>query len=251
MRELSLVYHDCEEYSYLNTKELILRSFQKREKCIGGQKNIVKYCRNKPQIRTPALDPLPKYSSKCCMCVLTGANLNSRCEYCVSNINKDRKAICDISWKSAIESAWFPAQISTCSQSYQFYNVNEHRSLCCNQCHSGISENLFLETGKTRKRIDPYVVYAADKALQCQCNKLALQKNKHLLSVDNLDKRYSSENILHLGNFTGLQRKTNKTLRFYYLDSRYHSVFAERLGITTSLSEPKVIITDLKVMYLI
>ena len=194
------------------------------------------------------LDPLPIYSSKCCMCVLTGANLNSRCEYCVSNINKDRKAICDISWKSAVKAAWFPAQFSSCAESYQFYNVNEHRSLCCNQCHSGISQNLILETGKTRRRIDPYVLYGQDRALKCQCNKLALQKSKRLLTADSLEKRYSSESMVNIGNFTGLHKRTNRTLNFYYIDSRYQSVFAEKIGITTSSIEPKVLITDLKVM---
>ena len=184
------------------------------------------------------------------MCVLTGANSNSMCEYCVSNILKERKAICDISWKSAVESAWFPAQFSSCSESYQFYNVNEHRSLCCNQCHSGISQNVFIETGKTRRRIDPHVLHGTGRALQRQCSKLTLQKTKRLLSVDILDKKLKSESQLQIGNFTGLQCRTNRTLKYYYLDSRYHSVFAEKLGITVSSSDPKVIITDLKVSLL-
>ena len=234
------------EHSYLNTEELIHRSVQTRRKHLHNLKNLTKDCSNKHQ-RTQVLDPLPKYSSKCCMCVLTGANLNSRCEYCVSNVNKDRKAICDISWKSAVESTWFPAQISSCSESYQFYNINEHRSLCCNKCHSGISQNLFLETGKTRRRIDPFVLYGPDRARQWQCNKLALQKSKRLLSIDSLEKRYRSESLVNIGNYTGLRHRTNKTLKFYYIDSRYQSIFAEKLGITTSSIEPKVLITDLKV----
>ena len=246
LQELSLDYHDYEEHSLLSNEELIHRSVQNRNNLLQNIKQLAKDCSNKRQ-QPQVLDPLPIYSSKCCMSVLTGANLNSRCEYCVSNINKDRKAICDISWESAVESAWFPAQLSTCAESYQFYNVNEHRSLCCNQCHSGISQNLILETGKTRRRIDPYVLYGHDRALKWQCNKLALQKSKRLITADSLEKRYSSDSLVNIGNFTGLHKRTNRTLNFYYIDSRYQSVFAEKLGIATSSLEPKVFITDLKV----
>ena len=215
-------------------------------------KKLMKECKSK-QEKTKMLDFKPKYSSKCCMCVLTGANKDSRCEYCVSSVNKDRETVCDMSWRSEVKSSWFPAQVCSCANSYQFYNVNEHRSLCCNNCNSGISQNLFSEPGKGgRRRIDPFVIHGSERALQRQCHKIALQKSKRLLSIDHFanlisNKLVPRKNIFHVGNFTGLQCRTNRTVKLYYLDSRYHSVFAERLGITLSSTEPKVIIVDLKV----
>ena len=245
LRELSLEYRNCEENIYLGAEELIYYSIENRKEMLEKENKLIKRCQNRQRMKV--YESTPKYSSKCCMCVLTGANQDSKCEYCVSSVNKDRESVCDISWKS--ESSWFPAQVCSCANAYQFYNVNEHRSLCCNNCNSGISQNLFLEAGKTgRKKIDPFVIHAEERTLQRHCNKLTLQKLKRVITQDKFARFVRNKMFnLNVGNFTGLQCRTNRTLDFYYLDSSYHSAFAERLGITVSSTEPKVIIIDLKV----
>ncbi|XP_053384663.1 thioredoxin domain-containing protein 11-like isoform X2 [Mercenaria mercenaria] len=193
---------------------------------------------------------LSSSNRKCCVSLLTGskkASQNSVCEYCIQKNIFDSDTVCDIGFKSEADSFWSPTLENSCSDFYQYYNVNEHHSVCCRKGVTGLP-NLHIKkvSGKVRRNTDPFVINGENILHQQYLNKLTLQKMKHLPKLEEMaEMRTLFSDILN-GNITGLECMTNKTIDFYYVDSVYHSVFLEQLNIPSSPKKASVILVDLK-----
>ena len=103
----------------------------------------------------------------------------------------------------------------------------------------------------TRRATDPFVINGPNTLFKQKCSKLTLQKLKHLINLEELSKNLVVTKLsdIYAQNITGLQCRTNKTVKFYFLDSVYHFLFVERLGVPVSRhhnNNTSVIITDVK-----
>jgi len=183
------------------------------------------------------------FDSLCCMCLRKNTkNLadKSICEYCVKKRTEkgvDERA-CDL-YLDSVRVDVSTGLVNSCSNYYQFYNVNEHHSVCCKESVHGSSSS-------PRRNTDPYVVNGAKMLKQLYLSKLTLQKTKSLLSLQDLFSKVTTTKDLNRFNFTGLQCRTNRTIGFYYVDSVYQSVFMDRIRVPTQHSKPSVILVDLQ-----
>ena len=190
--------------------------------------------------------------SECCVSFLSGARTsNSICEYCVQKRHRDANRVCDIAWNSLRRSELYLAQFNTCVHSHQSYNVNEHHSVSCKTGKSGGQDSyVYYNKGKNGRRpTDPYVIHGEESALKQKCKKLSLQKLKKLIQYENLTVAVTKHSDVSRNPLlTGYACDTNKTLNFYFVDSSYHSMFIERLGISVPSHQNRasVILVDLK-----
>lgn len=188
--------------------------------------------------------------SKCCVSLLTGSKNtvpNSVCEYCVQRNIFDSDTVCDIGLKPMANSYYSPAIENLCTDFYQYYNINEHHSVCCRKSVNSMpSLHIKKVSGKLRRNTDPFVINSENILCQQHLNKLTLQKMKHLPSVEETSKIKTLLSDIRNGNINGLQCRTNKTINFYYVDSVYHSVFLEHFNLPKQRNQASVILVDLK-----
>ncbi|KAH3861933.1 thioredoxin domain-containing protein 11-like [Dreissena polymorpha] len=191
----------------------------------------------------------PSLTSRCCVSLLSKQKTSehkSYCEYCVHQPLGSRDTVCDLDLESNVKPDWSSNLLNSCSDFYQFYNVNKHNSVCCQE--STAFSLIPKSTNRYRRNTDPYVVNGETTFMKQYHNKLTLQKSKSLLPLNDLIESATNPKDLNSRQFTGLQCRTNKTVSFYYVDSVYNSAFLERLGIQSthsSHSAPSVILVDL------
>lgn len=173
---------------------------------------------------------------------------NCVCEYCVQKKTQDSSAVCDIDFGLEINSEWPVGLLNTCSDFYQFYNVNEHRSVCCKDRAGSSLYTTIQSVRQARRNTDAFILNAAAIQTKQYLHKLSLQKTKHLPNLEDISNSYTKFSDISAGNITGLKCRTNRTVDFYYLDSVYHSVFVRELNIPVPKQSSKVavILVDLK-----
>lgn len=192
-------------------------------------------------------------SSKCCVSLLSSSSRHvspkSVCEYCVQRPTRDSGFICDIDISTGVGSEWPVGLVNSCSDFYQFYNVNEHHSMCCKE---GASTPPFLyrqqSSGSGRRITDPFVINYENNEIKNVLDKLTLQKSKHLPTLEEMSAYLTTASDIRSGNISGYQCRTNKTVSFYYLDSVYHSAFMKKFNVhfPKQSSRLSVILVDLK-----
>lgn len=198
-------------------------------------------------------------NNKCCKSILSSQSSNGPgptvCEYCLQKMTPDdlKWKLCDIELKSSFGDVPMSGDIPVhmCLDSFQYYNVNDHRTLCCKQCHlrtppDNFIDSYFRTVGRTTT--DPFVLRSGEKLPKKLCSRHSLLKQSGPVLREL--PTYVSDVVVP-SNFTGLKCRTNKTLNFYAMDSRQHQIFLDKLGASksTSSAEPTVVIVDKKVRY--
>ena len=129
-----------------------------------------------------------------------------------------------------------------CTEVMPNYNVNEHISCCCKQ--RPIS---FMKESKLfMKHTDPLVENDAKNYFKNTCENIRLRKKLGWnLSVD-IESLTEGLQYKSYSNFTGLKCQTNKTLKFYAMDTKHSNVFPKSLGVSlgSSKNETKIVIVD-------
>jgi len=191
-------------------------------------------------------------NSKCCVSLprnFVKIKHHPICEYCVQKKSKDSATVCDIDIHPGVSSRWPISVFNWCSDLYQFYNINEHHSVCCEKDGFPFPPS-FREhvSGEGRRNTDLFVINSDHFKVTQYLNKLSLQKSKFLPSLDNLSNYVTTFSDIHNGNITGLGCRTNKTVNFHYIDSSYHSAFMKKFNVNVpeQQSEVSVILADLK-----
>ncbi|XP_052788592.1 thioredoxin domain-containing protein 11-like [Mya arenaria] len=193
---------------------------------------------------------LSAYPSSCCMCLSDNNRYlekKSICEYCVQRRSANSETICNLDLQSNAKPEFSTHLVNSCSDFYQFYNINEHHSVCCKDKMSSVSSEKYRKfQGKFRQSTDKYVINGDRTFMQQYLSKLTLQKTKSLLSLKDLIGSLTTNSDIRNANMTGLQCRTNKTVNFYYVDSVYQSVFMEKFRVPSVQSKASVILVDLK-----
>lgn len=198
-------------------------------------------------------------NSRCCKSIIssqpsigTGSTV---CEYCLQKMVPDdlKWRLCDIALKSGFRD--LPASsgipVHMCLDSFQYYNVNDHRTLCCKQCQSMSPPDNFIDSyfrTDERRDTDAYVLRSGEVLPTKLCNRQTLLKQSGPILQEN---PVFVSDVVIPSNFTGLKCRTNRTLNFYAMDSKQHQVFLDKLGALHSSSgaEPAVVIVDNKVRH--
>ncbi|KAK3594865.1 hypothetical protein CHS0354_005939 [Potamilus streckersoni] len=251
VREVAMTYRrDCS--SHVDLKYAIDESIQNRGHSIDSFRNLQKMC--KQSIKETNF--VPYYDSNCCFSVMERQKESklpvSVCEYCIHKNSPDTKVspVCDASYYGfeGVDQ-WRSVQLNSCLDFHRFYNVNEHRTLCCKQCYQKMPPEHFVASAPKGVRIstDSFVRNGARNALKRRCTLLSLQKVQKLISMETVKEIFDQNTHYFTEDIVSLQCRTNRTVDFYFMDSSHHSIYAERLGVHIPDSkQPAVILTDLK-----
>ncbi|WAQ95886.1 TXD11-like protein [Mya arenaria] len=195
---------------------------------------------------------LSAYPSSCCMCLSDNNRYlekKSICEYCVQRRSANSETICNLDLQSNAKPEFSTHLVNSCSDFYQFYNINEHHSVCCKDKMSSVSSEKYRKfQGKFRQSTDKYVINGDRTFMQQYLSKLTLQKTKSLLSLKDLIGSLTTNSDIRNANMTGLQCRTNKTVNFYYVDTRFVMNYTEghlsRFRRSSDETTPSECVTD-------
>lgn len=254
VREVGLLYHYCHEVPYL---EFFLRqSIRDRADFLHsytGQKDL---CKSFHQVEENQFS----YPDRNCCVSLIGAekglqNSKKICDFCRFMEKKLTPAAlqpCNLGLSPMFsEEAVFGSNIQTpfCLDTYENYNTNEYRTLCCRECKIDLSYKSCASIS-SRRSSDSFVRQSETWFKRNICKKLTLQKTQNLLKPSQFISDFDAMFIPV--NFTASACRTNRTLNIFFLDSSVSSALHEKLDIPSpfSVEKPSVIIVDKKVNYL-
>lgn len=251
VRLISLDYKSCGNFSEYFKRTLSVYIQSSFRRLHSANEFHTKCLSRNPS--THSTDNVSSRSSTCCVSLLANSRRyreKSICEYCVQKKTRDSVSVCDIDLGSEVSSDWSLGLLNTCSDFYQFYNVNEHHSVCCKDSASHLPHlNLVYDSpGTERRQTDPFVINAETAQIKQYFHKLTLQKTKQLPVLKEMSDSLTKSNDIQNGKLTGLQCKTNRTVEFYYVDSVYHSEFMRKfhVHVPKQSSKTSVILVNLQ-----
>ncbi|XP_022316420.2 thioredoxin domain-containing protein 11-like [Crassostrea virginica] len=250
VREVGLLYHYCHEVPYL---EFFLRqSIRDRADFLNsytGQKDL---CKSFHQVEENQFS----YPDRNCCVSLIGTekglqNSKKICDFCRFMEKKLTPAAlqpCNLGVSPMFsEEAVFGSNIQTpfCLDTFENYNTNEYRTLCCRECKIDLSYKSCASIS-SRRSSDSFVRQSETWFKRNICKKLTLQKTQNLLKPSQFISDFDAMFIPV--NFTGSACRTNRTLNIFFLDSSVSSALHEKLDIPSpfSVEKPSVIIVDKK-----
>lgn len=251
MREVGLLYHYCHQVPYL---EFFLRqSMRDRASVLHSYPDQQTLCRNFHDVQESQFS----YPDRNCCVSLVGADNglhNSKkicdfCRYMEKKLTPASSQPCNLGLSSFFaEDAVFGSGIQTpfCLDTFENYNTNEYRTLCCRECKIDLSYKTCASVS-SRRSSDKFVRQSESSWKKNICKKMTLQKTQNLLKPNQFSSDFDA--IFIPVNFTGSACRTNRTLNLFFLDSSLNSALLEKLSIPSSVAvqKPSVIIIDKKV----
>ncbi|XP_013398415.1 thioredoxin domain-containing protein 11 [Lingula anatina] len=251
IREVALDYYNCDNSS--KVRDIIHGSIHHRWRSVQEETQQQETCKTLFNIKTSGSDDPAK--SKCCQSVVIddqgiGSKNHNVCDVCVNYwTSYNRYKHCRVLPMSSLSlnRPKRPLQINMCQESMLHYDINQRMSLCC-------SELLTERTAKaapsvnfkrTRKPTDAFTLNAAQREKEKLCNRRKL--NRLLKYTYKSHKSLMNDSFIQ-HSFTGQSCRTNRTLRFFAVDDKYHAVFASRLGIRLDKTHNgvAVVLVDIK-----
>lgn len=252
VREVGLLYHYCHEVPYL---EFFLRqSVRDRADFLHGYSEQQDLCKNFYEVP----EDLFSYPDRNCCVSVVGADKglqNSKkicdfCRYMEKKLTPASLEPCNLGLSSMFaEDAVFAVgsniQTPFCLDTFENYNTNEYRTLCCRECKIDLSYKSCASISSRRSN-DKFVRQSESSLKRNICKKLTLQKTQNLLKPNQFIGDFDHLSIPV--NFTGSACRTNRTLTLFFVDSSLSSALHKKLGIPgpVAFEKPSVIIIDKK-----
>ena len=254
VKEAATRYNNCDSDMRMDT--IVRTSVKDRYRSADSYKQLQLFCAEYVAKKWSYF-----YDRRCCVSMtpnMWSGSYNSNlpqkiCEYCIHKygLSAIHKKDCTLHLENEVFYNQVWSLDNSCIDSVQYYNTNEHRTLCCKQCHFNVPPtNLFdshVEVPCKRRSTDPFVVTSMESRPLRLCKRLSLQKHQNIPPVTDIDNLHEED--IYPANFTGLKCRTNRSVNFYLMDSLHHGLFAEQLGINLQSSSliPSVILFDKQV----
>lgn len=251
---MGLLYHYCHEVPYL---EFFLRqSVRDRADFLHGYSEQHDLCKNFYEVP----EDLFSYPNRNCCVSVVGADKglqNSKkicdfCRYMEKKLTPASLQPCNLGLSSMFaEDAVFAVgsniQTPFCLDTFENYNTNEYRTLCCRECKIDLSYKSCASISSRRSN-DKFVRQSESSLKRNICKKLTLQKTQNLLKPNQFIGDFDHLSIPV--NFTGSACRTNRTLTLFFVDSSLSSALHKKLDIPgpVAFEKPSVIIIDKKVV---
>ena len=187
------------------------------------------------------VNPEPHYFSKqCCHSVIYGLTVTDNtfrniCDVCTTYQSRYpfQTLSCGLpvsSSRQLWESEEFSVLNNHCQETRVSYNPNEHISLCCRWKNTLKQTSPYgSQKPKSRRVTDEFVKNSRRRMIQNKCEQFKISRLYGWQC--RLDISWLAEDRHNFTNLTGLGCRTNRSVNFYEVDSRYYQSFASNLGL--------------------